>query len=95
MKRFTKKVGERFMVLPGAVIEYDGAYTGPAIEKLGRFETLMDGLLHHQLELTEELEQLRRQGKERSVRFREAFGKKMIYSQLFALLQLHGEDEVK
>jgi len=65
-------------------------YSGAAIERLAQFENAQAALLAQQDQITGELDRLRAEGKEKSVRFRELLGQKMINNTLVALLERHG-----
>lgn len=62
-------------------------YSGAAIERLARFENAQADLLAYQDKIVRELDRLRDEGKQKSVRFRELLGQKMINSTLIALLE--------
>lgn len=66
--------------------DVDG-YSGAAIERLARFENAQADLLAHQDQIVRELDRLRDEGKQKSVRFRELLGQKMINRTLIALLE--------
>ncbi len=66
-----------------AQIAHDaGGYSGEAIERLARFENAQADLLAHQETIALEMDRLRAKGKEKSVRFRELLGQKMINNTL-------------
>lgn len=62
-------------------------YSGAAIERLARFENAQADLLAHQETIALEMNRLRDEGKQKSVRFRELLGQKMINNTLIALLE--------
>ncbi|MEL7673082.1 MAG: hypothetical protein AAGU78_05020 [Chloroflexota bacterium] len=71
-----------------AQITHDaGGYSGEAIERLARFENAQADLLAHQETIALEMDRLRAEGKEKSVRFRELLSQKMINNTLIALLE--------
>jgi len=66
-----------------AQIAHDaGGYSGDEIERLARFENAQADLLAHQETIALEMDRLRAKGKEKSVRFRELLGQKMINNTL-------------
>nr|WP_297172569.1 hypothetical protein [uncultured Agathobaculum sp.] len=58
-----------------------------ALERLGRWEDMAEQLECEQADIAAQLEQLRRVGKERSVRFRELFARKLTVSTVLDMLR--------
>lgn len=78
-------------VVDEAYITHDaGGYSGEAIERLARFENAHADLLAQQDSILSELERLRGEGKQKTVRFRELLGQKIINSALIELFEQHG-----
>jgi len=78
-------------VVDEAYITHDaGGYSGEAIERLARFENAHADLLARQERIQRELDRLRDEGKQKTVRFRELLGQKMINNTLIELLEQHG-----
>ena len=94
MKRYTTRQedGQFSLPLEELVLE-NGQAKGEAIERLGAFENFYEQLLIQQSELAAQLEELRKQNKTKTAKFREALGKKLVGSQILTLLQLNGLGE--
>lgn len=95
MNRMTIEIGP----LPGYMVDTDkikqtidgpAGYSGEAIEKLAKFENFYDDLIEKQNQISIELEMLRNEGKEKSVRFREIFGNKLMNNNTLILLKAYG-----
>jgi hypothetical protein len=67
----------------------DVGYNGDAISKLAKFEDFYDGLMRNQAKLTTELESLRGEGQNHSVRFRELFTQKMMINHILIQLKVY------
>jgi hypothetical protein len=65
-------------------------YTGEAIEKLAKFENMLERLLKEQGDTAARLEKLRKEGREKSVTFKQLLAKKLTYSGMLALFESHG-----
>ena len=61
-----------------------------AIAQLARFETACEQLLAEQEELSTQLEAMKREGKQKSARFRELLGRKLVNQQLLVKLEFCG-----
>lgn len=90
MARCTKQVNGVWTVDAGQAATTPTGITGPAIERLALFETMVETITAEQDSLAAELEALRSQGKKNSVKFRELFAKKLTNSSVLALCQVHG-----
>lgn len=62
-------------------------YSGDAIEKLAKFENLLDHLIEQHEELPKELEVLRNEGKIKSYKLREVFGQKLTIEAFLKLMK--------
>ena len=60
----------------------EGAELSRALERLGRCEDLLSDLEREQTELSQKLEELRVQGKNRTVQFKELMARKLVNQQL-------------
>lgn len=91
MARFTRKMSgkEYYVVAKDKIARVHEGYTGEAVEKLARFENFYDELVASQEEISKELEMLRNEGKEKSVRFRELFGKKLMNNNTLIMLKYY------
>ena len=79
MERMTQKTADGYTVAPGAQAQ--------AITRLGRWEDMMEQLEREQAEISALLEELRAAGKEKSVRFRESFARKLTVSTMLDTLR--------
>ena len=61
-----------------------------ALERLARFEDAYEDLRARQERLEGQMEPLRAAGKQKSARFRELLGEKLMLQQIFLLLEGHG-----
>ncbi|AHM57596.1 hypothetical protein EAL2_808p00900 (plasmid) [Peptoclostridium acidaminophilum DSM 3953] len=94
MTRLTRKLPgkeghEGYVVEKEKIINTPEGYSGEAVEKLARFENFYDELVASQEEISRELEMLRNEGKEKSVRFRELFGKKLMNNNTLIMLKYY------
>jgi hypothetical protein len=64
-------------------------YSGDAINRLARYENIIDDLLASQIEIAKGLEKLRNEGKTHSVKFRELMVKKLTNSHILVLFDFH------
>lgn len=87
MERMTRRTEAGFL-LPSPVLRTgpDG-FSGPAADRLGRLEELIERLEAENLEPAERMEFLRGQGRTRSCRFKEAMGLKGFQAHIPALLK--------
>ncbi len=91
MERLTKQLELwGHAVPPEQVAPIPGGYAGEAIERLARFENFYCDLLQAQAAYTAELDALKREGKTRSVRFRELMGKKLQNADILIRLKYYG-----
>ena len=58
-----------------------------AIENLVRFEELYEYIMNRETSIPEELAKLRNEGKEKTVRFRELMGQKLLNTSFISLLK--------
>lgn len=68
-------------------ISADGC-AGEAIERLARFENFYDALIEEQEALLAELDRLRKEDKQKTVKFRESLAQRIMNNNLIA--RLHG-----
>ncbi|MEQ8236613.1 MAG: hypothetical protein ABRQ23_07555 [Syntrophomonadaceae bacterium] len=91
MNRMTREFEKgRFCVDEGMVKHSDNCYIGPAIDKLARFENMQYDLLAKLMEISQELEKLRGEGKTRSVEFKQLLATKMVNSNILIMLKTYG-----
>lgn len=61
-----------------------------AIQKLGIFEDAYENLMNSQEQIPKDLEELRKQGKEKTVRYKETMAQKLINSSIIMFFKKHG-----
>lgn len=89
MARLTIISDNGYVIDKNTLQQTDKGYTGDAIEKLARFENLIEDLLNSQRQIPIELEMLRNEGKTKSVRFRELMVKKITNANLLDLFKIY------
>ena len=57
------------------------------MDRLERFEKALDDIINNYKELGEELERLRNDGKNKTAKFRELLGKKLVYSMIITIFK--------
>lgn len=57
------------------------------MDRLERFEKALDDIINNYKELGEELEKLRNDGKNKTTKFRELLGKKLVYSMIIIIFK--------
>ncbi len=95
MKRYTQKVNDKNCLSVNEVTIQDGYIQGEAIDKLAKFESFYDEIEKAQLEISNQLDELRNEGKEKTVQFRELFTKKLVNNNVLAFLRFHGLTDKK
>ena len=75
MERYPQRREETWVLVEGAELSR-------ALERLGRCEDLLSDLEREQTELSQKLEELRVQGKNRTVQFKELMARKLVNQQL-------------
>lgn len=60
---------------------------GITLDRLERFEKALDDIINNYKELGEELEKLRNDGKNKTTKFRELLGKKLVYSMIIIIFK--------
>lgn len=81
MERMTQKDGETY---------FSETDREALIQRLGRFEDVYEHLLRQQEKTEADMEELRRQGRQKSVTFRQLMAQKLGNGNLLALLKLYG-----
>ena len=79
MERITQKTADGYWVAP--------EHQTQALTRLGRWEDMMEQLEQEQADIAAQLERLRGTGKEKSVRFRELFSRKLTVSTMLDTLR--------
>ena len=75
MERYTQRREETWVLVEGAELSR-------ALDRLGRCEDLLSDLEREQTELAQKLEELRLQGKNKTVQFKELMARKLVNQQL-------------
>lgn len=57
------------------------------MDRLERFEKALDDIINNYKELGEELEKLRNDGKNKTTKFRELLGKKLVYRMIITIFK--------
>jgi hypothetical protein len=93
MKRLTLKKGNENYTVKDSTINHDNnGYAGEAINRLAKFENIYEDLILNQIQIPEEMERLRNEGKTKSVRFKELMVKKMTNANIIDLFKTYGLD---
>jgi hypothetical protein len=75
--RYTKQLNEKYIV----------DNVDDAINRLGMFEDMLDNILLEQSNISKKLEVLRKENQDKSYRFRELMGRKLINTAFISLLE--------
>ena len=68
----------------------DIIFSSEEMERLEKFECVLRELLREYNAIPEEMERLRNDGKEKTARYRELMGRKLMYSAMISLFEKHG-----
>lgn len=91
MVRLTRVLKNQTYIVDGSKVNPEtNGFSGEAINKLGRFEDFYEDLILSQSEIPKEMQKLRDEGKEKSYRYKELMGKKLIASNILSLLKEYG-----
>lgn len=91
MTRLTIKDPDGSCRLPADSITIDAhGITGSAVDRLSRFENLYEFVTAEQDRITQKMDDLRADGKDKTVQFRELFGNKMLLASLQTYFQTFG-----
>ncbi len=90
MGRLTKAEGGGYTISRESIQECAIGYTGEAVEMLAKFENMLERLLKERDETAAQLDKLRKEGKEKSVTFKQLLARKLTNSNMLALLESHG-----
>ena len=82
MNRFTEKTDDGYSVPDERIKD--------AIQRLGEFEDAYDDLVNSQEQIPKDLETLRTQGKEKTVRYKETVAQKLINNNIVMFFEKHG-----
>ena len=91
MQRLTKRTPAGAYLLDSAEVQAgEQGVTGRAVERLAAYEELRESLAAEQEAIARRLEQMRREGKEKTVQFREWMVKKLNNALVLDLFAWHG-----
>ena len=92
MERFTKPIDQnRYCIADENIIQHDmNGYSGEAVNRLARFEDIVDDLQQKQEFIAKEMDQLRAEGKTNTIRFKQNLANKLLNSQILALFESYG-----
>jgi hypothetical protein len=82
VKRFTVKNNDGYYV-PAENIK-------KAIQRLGEFEDAYEDLMNSKVQIPKDLENMRIQGKEKTVRYKETMAQKLINNSIIMFFENHG-----
>ncbi|MCL2299073.1 MAG: hypothetical protein FWC27_02860 [Firmicutes bacterium] len=77
-------------------VEREGQYAVPeadlpqALQRLAALEDMLEELAAHQTDIPVELARLKAPGKDKTVRYKELLGQKLLLNEMLALLERHG-----
>lgn len=74
----------------GKVNAFTYGYSGDAINRLGKFEDFYYDLLKDQQEIPKELDRLKSEGKNKTYRYKELLGKKLVNNNILSMLKTYG-----
>lgn len=94
MERITRLIEGRYYAADVAIEHQGKGYLGEAIDRLAIFENMLEDLKASQIQISNELEKLRADGKEKSVRFKELMIKKLTNVNIIMLLKAYGIDRI-
>jgi hypothetical protein len=81
---------DRFTVKNKDGYDISDKYIKDAIQRLGEFEDAYEALMNSQAQIPKELENLRTQGKEKTVRYKETMDQKLINNSIIMFFEKHG-----
>lgn len=90
MNKYTKNVNDQ-NVISLEDVKIEGEYiTGEVIDRLAKFESFYEEIEKNQITISEQLEVLRSEGKDKTVEYKELFTKKLVNNNVMAFLRYHG-----
>lgn len=91
MNRLTRALENNSYVVDDTMVQHGvNGYSGDAISKLAKIENMYDHLIRQQNQISEELENLRLEGKTRSVKFKQLLANKLANSNILVLFETYG-----
>lgn len=91
MNRLTKILDNMtYVVDETSVKKNESGYSGDAINKLGKFEDVYEDLLRKQELISKEMDKLRSEGKNNSVKFKQLLVNKLTNKNIIAIFEVNG-----
>jgi hypothetical protein len=90
MERITRAAGGVYTVSEESVRKCSEGWAGDAVEKLAKFENMLEKLLKERDDTAAELESLRKEGREKSVTFKQLLARKLLNGNILVMLESHG-----
>jgi len=91
MSRLTQKSDNGIYIASDDKITHDTkGYSGDAVEKLAKFEDMYDELVSKQIEITEEMETLRQDGKMHTARFKQLLDRRIANNTIIIIFESCG-----
>ena len=90
MNKFTKLVDSKYVAsIKDVTIDQD-YISGELIDQLAKFENFYEEIEKNQIEISNQLEVMRNDGKDKTVEYKELFTKKLVNNNVMAFLRYHG-----
>lgn len=86
---FCQKTNEGFSIAKDLLQISENEVTGAPVDKLGRLEAMCKVLLKEQEQLAQQMDKLRLENKEKTARFRELLGKKIVNGNLLGIMEVY------
>lgn len=90
MQRLTRAVDSGYIVDETLIQKCAEGFTGEAIEKLAKFENMLERLLKEQEETAGALEKLRKEGREKQITFKQLLARKLLVSNMLVISESNG-----
>ncbi len=90
MEKLTKTAGDSNFIISSALNTTEDGFCGEAADQLAQFEQILDYLIRSQTEIPQQLDALRKEGKEKTVKFRELMAQKLANTNTMLLLKRFG-----
>lgn len=90
MKRITKLSGNIYIIDKVTISENSEYYYGEAIDKLAKYEILHEELRNKQLKIIKEMDDLKKQGKNKTVHFKQLLTEKITNNNILSIFEVYG-----
>ena len=91
MERVTKfSEDKNFIVAKNLISPKGDCYTGEAIEKLAKYENLHEELRKKQIKIIKEMEELKSQDKNKTVKFKQLLAEKISINNILSIFEVYG-----